>query len=126
MNLLTSTAREQFLTGARDWTAGTYKVRLMPDSYTFDAGDDVVGDLPAGVAERTFTGRGATDGLATADDDVITGVAAAIDYAGMWVFDDGDGQLVAWIDTQSNGTPLAGTTTGLDISVLWSQGVFRL
>lgn len=135
-NQLTDPTRNEFLTGARSWLTGTYKLALMSADYVFDTAhaflDDVATDAIAGA---TLTGLTAVDGVADADDltggTAITGVTAGTDYLGMWVYEDSGSPatspLIAWLDTMDDDTPLGGTANGLPIAVVWpALGVFKL
>lgn len=139
MNTLTPLVRQQFLTGARSWLTGTYRVALMGTGYEYeDEGpphrapvDVYLSDLTDVVATQILAGLTAVDGVAGADPLVLSGVAAGTDFLGMWVYADtgtpSTSTLVAWLDTQDDVTPLGGTATGLDIHVAWpATGVFTL
>ena len=63
-------ARERFGTAQLDWTAGTLRCLLLPESYNPDFEDEYLSDISAGVRIATsdaMTGRTMTDGYANSD-----------------------------------------------------------
>ena len=126
-------AREAFLSGAIDWTAGTIKAALIDKgTYTYSAAHQYWSSAVASVigTPTALTTRTATLGVADADDVTFTGVSGATVEALIIYKDTGSNStspLIAFIDDVSAGLPF--TPNGGNVTVTWDSGssrIFRL
>lgn len=126
MNRMSTTALDLLGTGALDLTAGSMSVLAVTTGYTFDAADANLSDIAGGVrigdvtlGARTFTGGVFADGTS-----VTVPSAAGLVLKGLWVYVDtgveATSTLVFWMDQNSDGTAMGGTTTVDGIVVPWS------
>lgn len=134
-NFLFPKAREAFLTGALDWTAGTntFKAILIDQGVdTPTTADDYLDDIGTGARVGTavaLASRTGTDGAADAADITFTAVTGA-SCEGLLIYKDTGSEatslLIAYIDT-ATGLPI--TPNGGDIIVVWDNGtnkIFRI
>jgi len=130
-NVFPDRTREWF---ADPWLTEDIKVVLVDDVYAYDAGHDNLDDVlaarrvatSANLASKTVTG-----GWLDAADVTFSGIAAAEDIAGLWIYEDSGSEatsrLLMWFDTDDSSTAIAVTTTGADVQVIWpSAGIARI
>lgn len=131
MSALYDKGREKFLTGSISWTSDTIKLVLVDtDVYTVNLGThEFLSDIPLGARIATsgaFTGKTATNGVADAEDVVLTSVTGAESEALVIFKDTTDAStspLIAFIDV-ATGLPI--TPNGANINVTWSDGANKI
>lgn len=129
-NTLYDLGRQAFLEADLDWTGQDMRVILIDTAdYTFNQAHDFLNDVPAGArvaVSGALTGKTATNGVADADDVVLTAVTgdqseALIIYQHTGV--ESTSRLVAYIDT-ATGLPV--TPNGGNINIAWDSGANRI
>jgi len=123
--------REGFLNGSIDWDTDDIRVMLTLSSYTFDATDEFLSDIPASSRDNgrsaALSGKTTTDGVADANDTSLTATAASACNA-LIIFkhtgSDATARLIAYIDTATGlpFTPAAGGT----VNITWSDGANKI
>ena len=119
-----------------DWLGNDIKLLYLPTGYTqgdFEA-DEFLSDLQATVTEiatsANLTGKGDTDGFATADEVATTISSGQNIRAIVLIIDTGvaaTSRLVYYADTTATGVPINITTDGQPARIPWpTQGIFRL
>lgn len=133
-NSLYEKGRQAFLEGGIAWLTDTIKLVLVDTAdYTVNlATHDNLDDVPAAARVATssaLTGKTTTDGVADADDVVLTSVSGDISEALVLFKDTGTestSKLIAYYDT-AIGLPV--TPVGTNITIQWDSGsnrIFRL
>jgi hypothetical protein len=132
MSQLFDKGREKFLRGEISWNTDDIRMMLVDTgSYPFSAADEFLDAIVSagGEVDRSsaaFTGKTTTNGVADADDHVITGVAGATIEAiaiFKWTGSDATSPLIAWIDA-ATGLPL--TPNSGDVTTSWDNGANRI
>ena len=109
-----------------DFDTDAIKVMIM-EGYTYDATDKYVSHVPSGqIVARSgaLSGKGVTNGTATASNVVLTSVAAGHTISSIIVYkdtgNDATSTLIAHIDKQQDGTTnISLATNGTDVTVSW-------
>lgn len=130
-NALYDKGRQGFLEGAIPWLTGNIKLVLVDTgAYTPNlATHDNLDDVPAGARIATsgnFAGKTSTDGVADADDVVLSAVTGVQSEALVIYLDTGTestSRLIAYIDT-ATGLPV--TPSGGNITIQWDSGANRI
>jgi len=120
--------RQAFLDGDIDWTADDIKVCIIDDSdYTVDLNtDDFLDDIPGAAIVATsvnLTGKDVTNGIADADDVVLSAVTGDTVEAIVVYKDTGvssTSPLIAYIEAG----PV--TPNGSDINIIWDDGADKI
>lgn len=117
-----------------DWDTDTIKV-LLVEGYTYDAADKYVSHVASGeIVARSgaLSGKGVTNGTATATNVVVASVATGHTLNGVILYkdtgNDATSTLIAHIDKQSDGTTnISLATNGTDVTVAWhASGIFDI
>lgn len=130
-NALYSKGREAFLSGAINWASDTIKLVLVDTAdYTVNISThDNLDDIPSGARVATsgaFAGKSVTDGIADADDVVLSSVTGDVSEALVIFKDTGTestSKLIAYIDT-ATGLPV--TPGGGNITISWDNGANKI
>jgi hypothetical protein len=135
MNTLYTKGKQALLDGSVAWTTSNIKVLLVDvASYTVNLTmHSTLSDVPSGARVATspvLANRTAVDGIAEADDIVISAVTFAGTIDAMIVFDDtgnpATSKLLVYIDSDGSSV-LPFTPNGGSVKIKWhSNGVFRL
>lgn len=123
--------REGFLDGSIDWDTDDIRVMLTLSSYTFDATDRFLSDIPASTRDNgrssALASKTVTDGIADAADTSLTATAATASNA-LIIYkhtgNDATARVIAYIDTATGlpFTPAAGGT----VTITWSDGANKI
>jgi hypothetical protein len=130
--LLQPTAKKALLDGDWSWDGSTIKVALMDDAYVYSAAHDFLDDVSANViaSSDALAGKTTTAGVADATDVVISGVAAAENIEGLWIYVDtgvaGTSLLLVWLDTRLDDQPIDEVTSGDDVNIYWDNGASKI
>lgn len=125
-NTLYPLGREAFAVGALNWL-GTLGVAVLDGSYNYDAAHSVMSSV-AGADLFRFTPTGATaDGGVLDLDDYTEPVVAFGDVIRYLVIyqdngSDAANNLIMFIDTAADTTPLFIATTGGPVEIIWPNG----
>lgn len=130
-NALYDKGRQAFLEGAINWSSDTIKIVLLDASdYTVNlVTHDNLDDIPAAARVATssaLTGKTTTDGVADADDVVLSSVTGDQSEAFAIFKDTGvesTSKLIAYFDT-ATGIPV--TPNGGNITVQWDSGANKI
>lgn len=130
-NALYAKGRQAFLEGAINWSSNTIKIALVDTAdYTVNlATHDNLDDVPAGARVATssaLTGKTTTDGVADADDVVLSAVTGDPSEALVIFVDTGTestSKLIAFFDT-ATGLPV--TPNGGNITIAWDNGANKI
>ena len=130
-NALYDKGRQAFLEGAINWSSDTIKIVLLDAAdYTVNlATHDNLDDIPAAARVATssaLTGKTTTDGVADADDVVLSSVTGDQSEAFAIYKDTGvesTSKLIAYFDT-ATGIPV--TPNGGNITVQWDSGANKI
>jgi hypothetical protein len=130
-NALYDKGREGFLDGSIDWDTDDIRVILIDtDEYTFSAAHQFLSSVAAGArvsVSGALTGKTVTDGVADANDVVLSAVTGAQCEA-LIIYqhtgNDATARLIAYIDTVASGLPLI--PAGVDITIAWDQGANKI
>lgn len=132
MNALYTAARQKFLTGQIDWTAGPWRAHLVTAGYVFSPAHTLfsiaVPPEAYPVASTTVLGGlSAVDGAASSFPVAFPRVSAppADPYTAVILSSDLDGSLLAYID-EGFGLPYAGIANGVVVNPTIFGGYFRL
>lgn len=125
-NALFNKGKEAILSDL-DFSAATIKALLVGSGYAVSlTTDQYVADLPPDqilARSATVTGKGVTDGVATADNGTWSSVGGTDDGAYIVVYEDtgsdATSRLLAYVDT-AVGLPI--TPNGGDIQIAWDVG----
>lgn len=130
-NALYGKGRKGFLAGEIDWDADDIRVILIDVAdYTVDlAADDFLDDIPAPArvaVSGSLTGKTTTDGVADADDVILSSITgdpceALVIYKHTGT--DSTSALIAYIDS-ATGLPV--TPNGGDITIQWDDGADKI
>jgi len=130
-NALYDKGRQGFLDGSIDWDTDDIRLILIDTgAYTVNlATHDFLDDVPGGAriaVSSSLAGKTATDGVADANDVVLTSVSgvqseALILYKHTGT--DSTSRLICYIDT-ATGLPI--TPNGADITIQWDNGSNRI
>lgn len=130
-NALYDKGRKGFLAGEIDWDADDIRVILIDVAdYTVDlAVDDFLDDIPGAArvaVSGALTGKTTTDGVADADDVILSSVTgdqceAIVIYKHTGV--ESTSALIAYIDS-ATGLPV--TPNGGDITIQWDSGANKI
>ncbi len=130
-NALYDKGRKGFLAGEIDWDADDIRVILIDAAdYTVDlAVHDFLDDIPAPArvaVSGALTGKTTTDGVADADDVILSAVTgdqceALVIYKHTGT--DSTSPLIAYIDS-ATGLPV--TPNGGDITIQWDSGANKI
>lgn len=122
---------EKMLSGSINWAADTIKVRLLPESYVYDAGHEFLDDMPFGIGtDQTLTGKSVANGVFDASDANFGTLAGGSSIGSILLYkstgtDSTSPVLVRFSDVV--GLPYA--TNGANYTQQWSNGtskIFRL
>ena len=131
-NVLFDSGRQGFLEGSADWD--TNEIRDVLVDHGMDTplptSDDFLDDIMAGarvaVSAAGLTTKTVTDGVADADDDVMTTVSGAT-VESIVIYEhtgtDSTSSLLVFIDTA---TGLVLTPNGGDVTIAWDGGANRI
>lgn len=133
-NALKPKGREAFLAGDAAWDTDTFKIVLVDNTHTEGSGVVNLSDIASGARVATspaLSGKGVTDGWATASNPVFAAVPSGDTITQAYCFRDSGSEstsvLIAYWDTKSDTTPISLATNGLDIEMQFtSSQVFRL
>jgi hypothetical protein len=131
VNRLYPYVKELFLTKQVDWTSDPIKLWLIDTAYyTFSTAHQTIADIPATgtvAVSGTLAGRTATNGVADADNIMVTGAPVGRNVqAGVLAVDSGTpatSYLVAYVD-EAPGIPFS--TDGDPIVWAWDNGTRRV
>lgn len=125
-NTLYPSAASGLLRGDFDLSSTPLTVLVVDDTFTYDNTHDFLNDVPGGVrlGSEPLTGLTVVDGVLDAND-VLVATAAALTVGGLILFIDYGGAessspLIAWIDSNTDGTEVYGTTTADGIVIPWA------
>ncbi len=130
-NSLFNNGREGFLDGSIDWDTGDIRAMLTLSSYTYDATDEFLSDVPASTRDNgrsaALGSKTVTDGIADAADTSLTATAATASNA-IILFQhtgsDATARLIAYIDT-ATGLPLTPAAGGT-VNIAWDNGANKI
>jgi hypothetical protein len=130
-NALFDPGREGFLDGSIDWDTDDIRVMLTLSSYTFDATDKFLSDIPASTRDNgrsaALGSKTVTNGVADAGDTSLTATAATASNA-LIVFkhtgSDATARVIAYIDT-ATGLPLTPAAGGT-VNIAWDNGANKI
>lgn len=122
----------RFLTADIDVTVDTIKVVGVDSSYTYSASDEFYSDL-TGVLGTAATLGGksvADDGIFDASTTSYTGVLVGETVAAWIVYKDtgvaGTSPLIAFLDTNDDGTAVSRAGDGTAIPIVWSDSTSKV
>lgn len=124
--------RTSIADGTLDLIANTFKVVALDATYTYNAAHTVVDDLTGTLGTATtLTGKSwLSDAVFDADDVSYPDVDPGETVRRLVFFvDTGDtatSRLVAYADTENDGTPISIDGTGAPIPILWDNGSLRI
>ena len=130
-NLIYTKGKEKFLAGTLSWTTHDIKLLLVTNGYAVNGATDEFlstiagGNRITGSTSANFANKAVTGAVATADPVTLTGVAGAQAAHAIVVYRDtgveATSPLICYIDT-ATGLPF--TTSGANISITFTSGVF--
>lgn len=129
-NALYSKGKEKILSAAINFPSDTIKVALVKNTYPQNlATDEFLTSISAYVVgtPATLTTKSVAAGVFDAADATFPAVASGDTLEGVVIYKDtgvaGTSALIAYVDTIT-GFPLA--TNGSDLTIQWSNGVYRI
>jgi len=130
-NFIYTKGKEKFLAGTLSWTSHDIKLLLVKATYVQNAATDEFLSIIAGADRITgstsanFANKAVTGAIATTDPITLTGIAASQAAVAIVVYRDtgveATSPLICYIDT-ATGLPF--TTSGANISITFTSGVF--
>lgn len=131
-NVVYPTGLAAILSADVDILVDTIKVAMVTSTYTYSAAHDFYDDLSGVVGtDQTLGTKAVTSGIFTAANSTWTAVAGGSTIDALVVYKStgvaATSQLLAYIDTRQDGTPLDIVTDGGNITITWGNGrVFRI
>jgi hypothetical protein len=121
-------AGEKILSAAIDMTSGTWKVRLLPSSYTYDAGHEFIDDVSAGIGtDQTLANKTLTAGVFDADDAAFGTIAGGSTIGSILIYKDTGTPATSPILVRFDdvvGLPYA--TNGAEYTQRWSNASAKI
>ena len=128
-NAVYNKARQAYLAGDLDWDANNIKVVLVTSGYTFSQAHEYLSSIAAGYRVATsgnLSGKSVVDGVADADDVIISEVSGS-QIAAIVIYQDSGSEatsrLIVYID---DATGLPCTPNGSDITIVWPSDATKI
>jgi len=134
VNRVYPAALDGFLTKKVDVLADTVQAYLVSNAYTYNDGHTFLSSVPVGsrtAGPLTLTTKTTSNGKLFADDLVFTAVPAGSTVVGIVIThrgaSDATSRLLAYLDTNFDGSPINLATDGFDVEYDWTpDGVFYI